>query len=206
MLLFLFLVSLLSFPLRLRLSSSMSDNEVNCNYCSTTIAYSRECTPLKLDSLFTDAMPMKKMSLATMLEELHWKIRSQWWAKQWIRSWSRPTSSIESLVIGKTIGAITCLCSIRRRCLDAVASFSPSLFKVSAAFYHGIFSFIVSRLVNRIRKEISHCYCHFQYFVCCKFLGDDSDLYRQHFLSFCALAALLAALVSTGFGLFISFQ
>ena len=52
----------------------------------------------------------------------------------------------------------------------------------------------------------SHDSSHFQYFVCCKFLGDDSDLYRQHFLSFCALAALLAALVSTGFGLFIGFQ
>ncbi|CAF4975403.1 unnamed protein product, partial [Rotaria sp. Silwood1] len=44
------------------------------------------------------------------------------------------------------------------------------------------------------------------YFVCCKFLGDDSDIYRQYFLSFCALAALLAALVSTGIGLFIGFH
>ncbi|CAF4329626.1 unnamed protein product [Rotaria sp. Silwood2] len=46
----------------------------------------------------------------------------------------------------------------------------------------------------------------YEYFVCCKFLGDDSDIYRQYFLSFCALAALLAALVSTGIGLFIGFH
>ncbi|CAF1231957.1 unnamed protein product [Rotaria magnacalcarata] len=46
----------------------------------------------------------------------------------------------------------------------------------------------------------------YEYFVCCKFLDDDSDIYRQYFLSFCALAALLAALVSTGIGLFIGFH
>lgn len=46
----------------------------------------------------------------------------------------------------------------------------------------------------------------YEYFVCCKFLGDDTEVYRQHFLSFCALAALLAALVSTGIGLFIGFH
>ncbi|CAF0817105.1 unnamed protein product [Adineta steineri] len=46
----------------------------------------------------------------------------------------------------------------------------------------------------------------YEYFICCKFLGDDSDIYRQHFLSFCALAAILAALVTTGIGLFIGFH
>lgn len=46
----------------------------------------------------------------------------------------------------------------------------------------------------------------FQYFSCCKIFGDDAELYRQHFLSFCALAALLAALVATGTSLFIGFQ
>ena len=153
MLLFLFVVSLLSFSLSL--SSSMSDNEVNCNYCSTTIAYSRECTPLMLDLFSTDAIPMKKMSLATTLEELHWKIRSQWLVNQSIRSSSRPTSLIESLATGKDIGAIALRCSIRCRCLDVAASFSPSSFTASDVFYRGISCFIVSRWVNEGSRRIS---------------------------------------------------
>ncbi|CAF0863320.1 unnamed protein product [Didymodactylos carnosus] len=44
-----------------------------------------------------------------------------------------------------------------------------------------------------------------KYFICCRFISDESSIYRRHFLSFCAFSTLLAACVATGVGLFLGF-